>query len=188
MITLIDCSLTPNKKFIELIDSIKVEYLSSKNETEICASDKIIFTAYGDIKSVVKRLHILNLFSLMRMIKKPILGIGIGMQLLTESSLDGSISGLGLIKGRFEKTSDLKIESQIELIGESHLLKNIDIKYRFKFSDCSVVRCLEGVTSVRKDFRDAVVTVEYNNIYGMSFYPEENEMQGLTVLRNFIEL
>ncbi len=62
----------------EFSDDVKI----GKNEMEIVGSDKIILPDTSSPKKALKKLHLLNLFSALRIYSKPMLGIGAGFALM----------------------------------------------------------------------------------------------------------
>ena len=73
-----------------------------KNLT-LLKSDKIILPGEGDMSFAVKQLHKNNLFTMLRVCKKPILGINTGMQVFADHLKEKNINGLGIFPGSIEK-------------------------------------------------------------------------------------
>jgi imidazole glycerol-phosphate synthase subunit HisH len=82
-----------------LIDTIKKsgeKFKLTADEAEIIKSDRIILASSGDTSSALRKLHLLNLFTILRICRKPLLGICLGMQLMGDHTRDGSVSCLGI--------------------------------------------------------------------------------------------
>ena len=78
----------------------------SNNHNIIENSDRLILPGVGSFDTAINRLNKLNLTSLLDnevLIKKPILGICLGMQLMFNSSEEGKLNGLGWIDGEVVK-------------------------------------------------------------------------------------
>ena len=95
MITIVDYGNTDALELSEFIKDLDSEIFISANESDIIKCDKLILPHCKDISSSIKKLHLLNLFSILRIIKKPILGIGTGMHLMTKSFKDKNAACLG---------------------------------------------------------------------------------------------
>ena len=72
-------------------------YKLTKDEREICRCDKIILPDSTNIDSTIKKLQLLNLASVLRVLKKPILGINMGFAVLCKNIIGHNIEGLGLL-------------------------------------------------------------------------------------------
>src|SRR3970282_1292291 len=99
MITIVNYEKSNSEEVAEYLKQLTDDYLVSDNEIDICRADKIIFPGEGNALSAMKKLHLLNLFTVLRIIKKPMLGIGLGMQLMADYSMEGNISCLGIFPG-----------------------------------------------------------------------------------------
>jgi glutamine amidotransferase len=120
--------------------------------------------------------------------QKPILGICLGMQLMTNFSEEGDVAGLGLIDARTKKfilqDKSLKIPhmgwNEVSWQKESILLNSIAEKPRYYF-----VHSYLGTTHYGKDF---VAAFQHENIIGMQFHPEKSHQFGMELLKNFSKM
>jgi glutamine amidotransferase len=132
--------------------------------------------------------------------KVPVMGICVGMQILAESSEEGTCKGLGYIKGKVKKLdSSLLIHkpklphlgwNSIEIIKVNKLLQNVDPKFGFYFLHSFYFEC--------QDQNDVSATTQYGctfasainkeNIFGIQFHPEKSHRNGLELLHNFAKL
>ncbi|KEQ13090.1 imidazole glycerol phosphate synthase subunit HisH [Endozoicomonas numazuensis] len=127
----------------------------------------------------------------------PLLGICLGMQLLLNSSDEGKLPGLGLIKGKSNKFKDLSEGMKIPHMGwntvrgiNSVLLKGQEKEQRFYFVHSYFVECdrksdIAGVSTYSHDF---VSMVENENVLGVQFHPEKSHKFGMALLKNFLEM
>jgi len=130
--------------------------------------------------------------------QKPILGICLGMQLLTNFSEEGNCEGLGLVDAetvRFPSgPAGLKIPhmgwNEIKPVKESGLNLGIDKDCFMYFVHSYFVKCHQ-----EKDVlfsADYGITFdagfEHENITGVQFHPEKSHKSGLQLLKNFISI
>ena len=131
---------------------------------------------------------------------KPYFGICLGLQILFESSEEGSKSedgeaaGLGLLKGHV-KRFDPKVGkvphmgwNSVVKTHEYHVLNGIDDGTYFYFihsyyaapddDACVVLRCDYG--------GPFVAAVQQDNIFACQFHPEKSQGAGLRLLANFM--
>lgn len=132
--------------------------------------------------------------------KTPILGICVGMQMLADSSEEGTLSGLGWIPGKvklFDKSllpGKPKIPhlgwNSIEMVCDSPLFRNVDPVVGFYFVhsyyfECADESCVLCKTEYGKVFHSAV---HRENVYGVQFHPEKSHDNGIQLLKNFANL
>ncbi len=94
MIAIVDYGERPAYLLYQL-EKLGIDQKFTSVESEILAADRIILPDCKDLKRAVKRLHLLNLFSMLRMVNKPVLGIGNGFALMCEGTGVTSCEGLG---------------------------------------------------------------------------------------------
>ncbi len=126
----------------------------------------------------------------------PVLGICLGMQLLTKSSEEGAEPGLGWIDAttmrfRFPPQSGLKIPH----MGWNHVtaprpnpLIRGDERRRFYFVHGYYVECSrpEDVIGTARYGFDFTCAVNRENIYGVQFHPEKSHKFGMALLEGFV--
>jgi imidazole glycerol-phosphate synthase subunit HisH len=95
MIAIIDLGAEETDFLIDTIENQGEKFKITTDEAEIIRSDKIILPASGDASTALRKIHLLNLFTILRICRKPLLGICLGMHLMGEYSED---SGKGLFR------------------------------------------------------------------------------------------
>ena len=177
------------------LDLLDIDYKITISEAEILSADKVIFPGYGEASKAIGKLHMTNLFSFLRMCKKPMLGVCLGMQLMAEISKEGgNIPCLGIFPFAVEKFDEenMKIPfigfSKVEIIKESGLFKDINKKESFYFSNSYYLPVNELTSSVAENKIKFSASMEKGNYYAIQFNPEKSGEAGLKVLRNFIDL
>lgn len=178
-------------------------FISSKKE-EIRKADKIILSGVGSFDSAIEYLNRIDLVGVLheRVIdqKVPILGICLGMQILTNKSEEGVLSGLGFIDAL---TVKFKIENTYQAPKIPHMGWNsVDMKKnsllydktqeekRFYFLHSYHVICNEKedvLTTTAIEGYEFISSFEKNNIIGVQFHPEKSHKFGMELLKNFTE-
>lgn len=195
MIALVDYGIEKIDPIAEALNSLDVDFKITQSESEIIRSEKIIFPGYGDAFNAIKKLHITNLYSVLRLCKKPMLGVCLGMQLMADISKEGGkVPCLGVFPVVAEKFDDKTMRvpfkgwSEVETIKESKLFTGINSKENFYFGNSYYLPENEYTTSIAINNIKFSASVEKENYYAIQFYPEKSEEAGLRVLKNFIEL
>ena len=194
MIALIDYGAGNVASVANALNELGKEYKITNNETEICIADKVIFPGVGEASFAIKQLNKLNLYSLLRIIKRPILGVCLGLQLMADFSTEGNITCLGIFPGKVLKFDSKKVKvphmgwNDIHFKKESKLFSGIKDGEKFYFANSYYLPINEYTTSFCNNSIDISASMEKDNFYGVQFHPEKSSDAGLKVLRNFIEL
>jgi glutamine amidotransferase len=194
MIAIIDYGAGNVASVANAINTLGHNYIITCSELDIIKSKKIIFPGVGEASYAVKQLHKLNLYTMLRVCKKPLLGICLGMQLMADHSSEGDVSGLGLFPGSTEKfNSEIsKVPhmgwNNIEIRKESKLFRGIESGEMFYFAHSYYLPLNIYTTAVTNHNIAFAASVESGNFYGVQFHPEKSGDAGLRLLKNFIEL
>jgi len=176
------------------LEKITKDFIVSKNEVDVCRSDKIIFAGCGNAASAMKKIHLLNLFSVLRIVKKPMLGIGLGMQLMMESSDEGNFSCLGFFSGKAVKFDNSVPDNtykglyKVNFCKPCILFNGIDDHTEFYFNNSYYIPLNEQATSSSGKEQMFSASIESGNSFAVQFHPEKSGDAGLKLLKNFIEM
>ena len=204
MIVIIDYGMGNLGSILNMLKKIGAEAIISSNITEIEKAKKLILPGVGAFDSGMKNIMGLGLVSVLneRVLrgKIPLLGICLGMQLLTRRSEEGTLQGLGwfdadTLKFKFDKVQNgLRIPhmgwNYINVEKKHSLLNDLGENPRFYFVHsyhvvCDKVEDILATTSYGYDFTSAIIR---DNIFGVQFHPEKSHKYGMKLLKNFIEL
>ena len=192
MITIIDYGKTNSNEIAESLEKLSVEFVISNKESDILKANKLILPDSKDISTSIKKLHLLNLFSILRIVEKPILGIGTGMHLMTKSFKDNNDACLGCFPVECITDAQHSIEDTqrlvVNAIKETTLLKNVLEEDRFYFEGNCFIPRNECTTSVVNIGGEITSSIEKAHLYGVQFKPEKSGEPGLQILKNFLDL
>jgi imidazole glycerol-phosphate synthase subunit HisH len=132
--------------------------------------------------------------------KKPILGICLGMQLMTKGSEEGKLKGLGWFEAETVKFNSLSLpkEYKIPHMGWNNILikKPSSIlsahqqetpRFYFVHSYHVISNEPTEVLFTANYGYDFVSGLEKNNIVGVQFHPEKSHKFGMDLLKHFAE-
>lgn len=178
-------------EFSQFLTELKIEHKLTDKEAEIIHADKIILYGTGKTKDAIKYFHIQNLFTVLRICKKPFLGIGTGCSLLTEFSNEDKAACLGIFKATAEPFSDTeRLENtgsfSVEQIKENPILNNISPEKKFYFSNKLYIPencCTTAITGNKLKYS---AILKKDGFTGIQFLPEKSGDVGIKVLMNFI--
>ena len=204
MIVIIDYGMGNLGSIVNMLKKIGAKNVKVSNDAaQIEAADRLILPGVGAFDTGMKRLKELNLIPLLNRqvldVRKPTLGVCLGMQLLMQGSEEGSEPGLGWIDGetiRFRIDSQatrLKIPhmgwNQARIVQPGSIFKNMPPDSRFYFVHSYHVVCKhpEDVLTLTEYGYEFASAVQHDNIMGTQFHPEKSHKFGMAVLRNFVE-
>jgi imidazoleglycerol phosphate synthase glutamine amidotransferase subunit HisH len=177
-----------------LLNYNELEIKISSLETDIVKADKIILPDAINFNSAYRKLQFSNLFSLIRLLNKPILGINIGFHLMCKSIVNKNKTGLGLfdvdISGYHTLSEDKKYRSgTVKLIGKSKLVKKIDegtLIEAYKQNYQSINKFTKSILLI--DNEEYSLTYENDNYFGVELNFEKNQLFGKHLIENFISV
>lgn len=139
--------------------------------------------------------------SLVRERRRPLLGICLGMQLLSDGSAEGEGDGLGLIRGKVHYFDTNRMRSGLPLphMGwtevppppQSKLMRGLaqDARFYFVHSLHLVPEADAGTLQIEANYGyDFTCAVERGNVFGVQFHPEKSHVFGMGLLRNFCDI
>lgn len=155
--------------------------------------DKVIIPGVGHAMKAMKNLEEKELTSCLINFKKPVLGICLGMQLLTDSSEEGNINLLQQIPLRttaFPKELPIKIPhmgwNKVKAEKKSPLFQGIPINSYFYFVHSYFVEYNPKFTLASCNYGTIFsAAIQNGNFYGVQFHPEKSGVSGEMLLKNF---
>ena len=129
----------------------------------------------------------------------PIIGICLGMQLLSKKSEEGSLKGLSLIdaefkKFSFENSSPLRVPhvgwNTVKIVKENNLFPVAETEERFYFTHSYHAVCNNQEDIIATAFYgyEFVCAYRHGNIFGVQFHPEKSHRFGMALMKSFCEI
>jgi len=197
MIVIIDYGLGNLGSVKNALDKLGVDSMVSKSVKDIEKATGLVLPGVGSATEGMKNLRKsgLNKVILKQIkLKKPILGICLGMQLLFFLSEEGNTECLNVIEGKVKRFNN---KLKVPQIGwnqvkqkPSKLFLSIKDKSYFYFvhsyyCQASEEKIIRGSTDYGINFTSVI---EDKNIFGVQFHPEKSGENGLKLLKNFVDI
>ncbi|CAL4318912.1 Imidazole glycerol phosphate synthase subunit HisH [Buchnera aphidicola (Thelaxes suberi)] len=165
------------------------------NEDDIINAKKIFIPGVGSAKTAMNQLKRYHLHKVIPLCKQPVLGICLGMQLLSEFSLEGGrINCLKIIDCHvqpFIKKSNVIPHmgwNNITVMKNKFIFRNINMHDQFYFVHSYIIPLVK-YTIASTDYSEQFSSVIcFKNFYGVQFHPEKSGFVGETLLKNFLEM
>jgi len=194
MIALIDYVAGNTASVSNILNELNIDFVLTGDKEIIHNASKIILPGVGEASSAMERLGELGLIETLKNLSQPFLGICLGMQLLCESTEEGNVKCIGVIPEatkKFQK-NNLKVPhmgwNSIKKVTNDTLLENIHPETYFYFAHSYFVPQNKYTTAVCNYGIDFSASLNYKNFYGVQFHPEKSAQQGITIIKNFLEL
>ena len=199
MVVIVDYGMGNLASIGNMLKKAGVQALISADIASIERAEKLILPGVGAFEHGMANMHKLGLFPLLndRVINRkiPILGICLGMQLMTKKSEEGALPGFGWVDAatvRFkfgQGQNDLKIPhmgwNTVKIRKEAEFFKAIIQEPRFYFVHSYHVVCANETDIWTTTFHgyEFVSAFLRDNIAGVQFHPEKSHKMGLAFLR-----
>jgi glutamine amidotransferase len=204
MIVIVDYGMGNLGSILNMFKRIGAKAIISSDLDIISKSEKLLLPGVGAFDNAMKKitesgmLEVLNQKALKD--KIPVLGICLGMQLLTNSSEEGTLPGLKWIPGKTSSFKKLKLDEKLNVPhmgwnlvkkhGGSPLTEGFDENFRFYFVHSFYVKCENQENSILTthygiEFDSAI---QKENIFGAQFHPEKSHKYGMKLFENFNKL
>jgi len=164
----------------------------SDNLAELMQADRLIFPGVGHATHAMQQIEQRGLSEVLKLYKRPLLGICLGMQLMGSQSEEGATQGLGLID--FD-VKQFKIWEKVPHMGwnsidiiENPLFKDIPNGTYFYFVHSYYAQvCKNSIATCEYEI-PFTAAVSKGNYFGVQFHPEKSGEAGMEMLRNFVNL
>jgi imidazole glycerol-phosphate synthase subunit HisH len=184
------------------LTALGAESVYSSRAVDIAKADYIILPGVGHHGSAMEVLHdrglIVALKEAVLVQHKPVLGICLGMQLMTQLSEESQLTGLGWVNAVTRKiVTENKIQFKVPHVGwnivsnepSSVLLQGIPTADEpFYFCHGFAINAIAepAVISMVQYDKPYVAIFEKDNIFGVQFHPEKSQDSGLKLIQNFL--
>jgi len=201
MITIVDYGLGNLGSIKNMFKRVGVQSEIISNLDDIARAEKLLLPGVGKFDAAMTRINQSGLREVLdrRVLieKVPVLGICLGMQLLTKGSEEGELDGLGWIDAsakRFPNSDKLKVPHMgwnvVRRSSTHKLLSSLPEDARFYFVHSYYVSTAQPENSLLKtnyglEFDSAI---HAGNIYGVQFHPEKSHKFGMALLKQFAEI
>lgn len=177
------------------LDFLGFENRVTSSADELKAADRLILPGVGAFPDAMRMLGESGLIGVIKeeALKKPLLGICLGMQMLFEKGYEFSeTDGLGLIKGDVRLMTPEKLPiphigwNSLEFNEPCKLLKNVSNGEYVYFVHSFAADCPSENVAAYCDYGAKIpALVQNGNVYGAQFHPEKSGETGLNILRSF---
>ena len=201
MLTIVDYGVGNLASIRNMLKKIGVSSQISSNQDEISKAEKLILPGVGAFDACAGKLQQSGLVPVLnKKVKEertPVLGICVGMQLLTKGSEEGQLPGLNWVRGevvRF-RSDKMPAGTKIPHMGWTDVTFNrhsviseelVEPRFYFVHSYHVVLDNADDVLMFADYGYPFAAALQHDNIMGVQFHPEKSHKYGMKLLSNFV--
>ena len=199
MITIVDFNMGNLGSIRNMFKKIGCDSQITASPDLIAAADKLVLPGVGAFDAGMQNLERTGLIELLtrRAVQDrvPVLGICLGMQLMTRRSEEGQRQGLGWVDAEVVRFTPADPALKVPHMGWNRvmatracpLLEELPPDPRFYFVHSYFVRCSDPTdvlltTAYGLEFHSGF---QHGSVFGVQFHPEKSHKFGMALLRNF---
>ncbi|MBI5078871.1 imidazole glycerol phosphate synthase subunit HisH [Candidatus Saganbacteria bacterium] len=203
-IAIIDYGAGNLRSVEKAFQSVGIAASITKDKSVIRGAKGVVLPGVASFDSAIVELRQLALEGVIEetiALRKPFLGICLGLQHLFESSEEGVQRGLGILPGTVKKFnfagtpwSDLSVPhmgwNRLHIKHKTPLFEGLEESVMMYFAHSYYVKPEnEMLVASRTDYGiEFASSVWKDNLFGVQFHPEKSGEAGLKILRNFGKL
>ena len=194
MIAIIDYKMGNLRSVENALKRLGAEFVVTADAEVIRRADRVLLPGVGNAAEAMENLRKADLVDVIRSLRRPVLGICVGMQVMCRHSEEGDAKCLGIFDAhvkRFVPTAEEKVPHMgWNSIGnlESKLFKDIKggemVYYVHSYYP---ELCPDTIATTRHGVMFSAA-LKYENFYGTQFHPEMSGDVGERIIANFLKL
>lgn len=193
MIAIIDYKMGNLRSVENALKRLGAEFTVTADADIIRSADRVLLPGVGNAAEAMENLRKADLTQVIRSLRRPVLGICVGMQVMCRHSEEGDCDCLNIFDShvkRFVPTSELKVPhmgwNRISNL-ESKLFKGIDGgEYVYFVHSYYPELCPDTIATTTHGVMFSAA-LKYENFYGTQFHPEKSGDVGERIIENFLK-
>lgn len=205
MICIVDYGVGNIQAFLNLFKQLGVDARRASKAEDLTGAERFVLPGVGHFDHAMQRLNDSGLRPKLEELVFgaliPVVGICVGMQMLSHGSEEGELPGLGWVPGRVKAFANQPQSAQLPMphMGWNHLKpKPNSLLFREGFEDGSEFYFLHSYFFDAEDKQDVAATASYGlefdavvsrgHVHGVQCHPEKSHHWGKQLLKNFAGL
>ena len=194
MIAIIDYKMGNLRSVENALRRLGAEFVVTADAEQIRKADKVLLPGVGNAAEAMENLRAARLVEVIRSLRRPVLGICVGMQVMCRHSEEGDVDCLGIFDARVKRFVP-SAEEKVPHMGwnsignlETKLFKDIKGGEMVYFVHSFYPElCPDTIATTRHGVMFSAA-LKYENFYGTQFHPEKSGDVGERIIANFLKL
>lgn len=194
MIAIIDYKMGNLRSVENALHRLGAEFEVTADADKIIRADRVLLPGVGNAAEAMHNLRSTGLPEVIKSLRRPVLGICVGMQVMCRHSDEGDAECMGIFDARVKRFKPTPSE-KVPHVGWNQI-GNLEKKLFTDVKSGSFVYfvhsyyaelCPDTIATTRHGllFSSAL---KYENFYGTQFHPEKSGDTGEQIIKNFLEL
>lgn len=194
MIAIIDYKMGNIRSVENALRRLGAEWVLTDDAATIAGADRVILPGVGNAAEAMENLRARRLPEVIRNLRRPVLGICVGMQVMCRHSDEGDVDCMNIFDARVHRFDDSP-RFKVPHVGWSRL-SNLESKlfrgleggvYAYFVHSYYAGLCPDTIATARHGIMFSAA-LKYENFYGTQFHPEKSGDAGHQIIKNFLEL
>lgn len=194
MIAIIDYRMGNLRSVENALQRLGADFRVTADADEIRRADRVLLPGVGNAAEAMENLRGAGLVQVIRDLRRPVLGICVGMQVMCRHSEEGDAECIGLFDARVRRFRPTETE-KVPHMGWNRIA-NMETKlfkgltggdYVYFVHSYYAGLCPDTIATTRHGQLFSAA-LKYENFYGTQFHPEKSGDGGEQILKNFLEL
>ena len=194
MIAIVDYKMGNLRSVENALKRLGAEFCVTSNAEVIRAADRVLLPGVGNAAEAMENLRKANLVEVIRSLRRPVLGICVGMQVMCRHSEEGDVECLNIFDARVRRFTP-SVELKVPHMGwnrignlESKLFRGLDGgSYVYFVHSYYPELCPDTIATSQHGVMFSAA-LKYENFYGTQFHPEKSGDVGERIIENFLKL
>ena len=195
MIAIVDYAAGNIRSVTNALVRLGAEFEVTADPGKLRAAERVILPGVGHAGAALQSLRETGLDAVIRSLRKPLLGICVGLQVLCRDSEEGNVQGLGIFDSHVRRFPS-EPEVRVPHMGWNAIC-NLDGKLFQDIPGGTNVYfvhsyyptcCTDTVATCRHGSTLFSAALRYENFYGTQFHPEKSGDAGERIIKNFLTL
>ncbi len=194
MIAIIDYKMGNLRSVENALHRLGAEFEVTADAEKIVRADRVLLPGVGNAAEAMHNLRQAGLPEVIKSLRRPVLGICVGMQVMCRHSDEGDAECMGIFDARVKRFTPTPTE-KVPHVGWNQI-GNLEKKLFTDIKSGSFVYfvhsyyaelCPDTIATTRHGllFSSAL---KYENFYGTQFHPEKSGDTGEQIIKNFLQL
>lgn len=194
MIAIVDYKMGNLRSVENALKRLGAEFCVTSDADVIRSADRVLLPGVGNAAEAMENLRAAGLVKVIRSLRRPVLGICVGMQVMCRHSEEGDVDCLNIFDARvrrFTPSADVKVPHMgWNKIGnlETKLFKGLEGgSYVYFVHSYYPELCPDTIATSSHGVMFSAA-LKYENFYGTQFHPEKSGDVGERIIENFLKL
>ena len=194
MIAIIDYKMGNLRSVENALHRLGAEFVVTADPAVIRSADRVLLPGVGNAAEAMNNLREARLVEVINDLRRPVLGICVGMQVMCQHSEEGDAECLGIFDTKVRRFPH-SLTEKVPHMGwnsihnlDSKLLRNLKGGAHVYYVHSYYPELCQDTIATTQHGLMFSAALKYENFYGTQFHPEKSGDVGEKIIENFLKL